>query len=317
MKPLLEPLRQIGTDLVQKRLWPVALALLVGLIAVTVIGTSGEDASPELMGRAPVTATAPAVPATATPGERTAERADNGTRVRNPFFDPPKQPDASSGRGSASDSAAEPSSGPRAAGSSQLSDDRPSSPGPVPKAPSGAARVPSTGAGASTANVYYRTVIRWRRAKPSRSTAIARLTPLGGRSEPAALYLGVTAPDERYAIFVLGPNTTTHASHHCADPSDCRMIGLRAGETKLLTVRPPNGGVRHYRLRVAAIRRVKSSLRHARVMRGDVHRDGRGVLRAFWRDPAIVPVISTVSYSRARGLLSARNAEVSVTKPGG
>ena len=81
----------------RKRLWPVALALLVGLIAVTVIGTSGEHAAPELAGSVPVTPTAPAAPAAATPGDPVPEGGDDAKRVRNPFFDPPRPSGASSG----------------------------------------------------------------------------------------------------------------------------------------------------------------------------------------------------------------------------
>ena len=148
---------------------------------------------------------------------------------------------------------------------------------------------------------YYRAVVGWGSAAPR---TIARLTPLGGRYNPAAVYLGATKPGATYAIFVLGKHATSHGDGTCRTGTRCRMIALRPGDTRRFVVRSPGDGtVRRYTLRLRSLKSVQTTAAGARRARIRVHFDGRDVLRAMSRTPALAEVLAWASYDRSSGLL--------------
>jgi hypothetical protein len=151
---------------------------------------------------------------------------------------------------------------------------------------------------------YYRAVVRWGSSADAAPHAIARLTPLGGRRNPAALYLGVTKPGTTYAIFVLGAHATSHGDGTCRAATQCRMIALRPGDTRRFTVRSPaDGTVRRFTLRLRSLKSVETTASAALRGRSREHPDGREVLYAMWRSPALAEVLAWASYDRSSGLL--------------
>lgn len=292
MNGLVDPLKNIARDLVEKKLWPVAVALLLAIVAVPMlIGGSDEPASAP----APVVAT-PASPeskslvsvvdtaAVAAPKNRAGKIAD-------PFYDPPEPPkEDTTPTQTSAPTATKPAEGVKEGGT------------PAPATP--VEPLPTEPAQPVAAPVYYRTVARWYENTESKPRPLARLTPLGGLADTAALYLGVTKSSGSYAVFLLGANATSEGEAACEDDTNCRVIGLKSGQTQLVTVTPPEGGeARQYTLEVVSVRAVATDAADARSKRHKVHPDGRDVMREMWMNPAIAQVLGPIQYDASTGLL--------------
>jgi hypothetical protein len=318
MKALPEALRQILRDLIEKKLWPVAVLLLAAIVvAPMLLGASSPDADPVSVAAAPSAALpVPAVAPAAAQKDAASAKRGRGGKVEDPFYDPPAAPQASSsvtapapdagGAGSAptADKTAPAAGGGAAKPSEQA----------VAKPPAGTTRAPAARARRS---VYYRTVVRW---GPERAAShpIARLTPLGGREDPVALYLGVTRFDALWAIFALGRNTTSKGDATCKTGTGCRMIGLRRGDKQIVTVRDTDGRMlRRFTLQVRSVRTITTSPARARTMRAKVHSDGRAAIGAMRQDPVGAAVLGQAAYRLRTGLLYAtvpRDAVKKVTR---
>lgn len=311
MKALPEMLRQVVRDLVERRLWPFAVLLLaVAIVVPVLIGRS----APEAAAPASVAAGPPAVAPVALPDRgdgKASPKARRSGKINDPFFDPPAPPQSGGTANAAgSTAAAAPeiaataapkpaktapkdsgSTGPKDSGSTAPKDSGTTTPKRTETAP---------------ASVYYRAVVRWGTSTLAEPHALARLTPLGGRRNVGALYLGITRSDATYAIFVLGPNATSLGDGKCRAGTDCRMIGLRVGEVQRFTVRDPDGGKpRRFTLRVDSLRTVRTSPTAAANGRAKVHSDGRSALRAMWRLPTQAAVLRRGIYDQRSGLLRA------------
>lgn len=311
MKALPEAIRQIGRDLVEKRLWPIAVLLLaVAVGAPMLIGRSAPDATAPL----PVAATAPAAPA-ATTGEDGARPKARGGKINDPFYDPPPPPAPA-----AASTAPAPAAAGDAASAGRASPAGPTAPSAAPKAPAATATPKATTAAPrpsepARTSVYYRAVVRWGSSLDAPVHAISRLTPLGGRDAPAVLYLGPTRAHRLWAVFVLGPNTTSRGDGICKAGTGCRMIGLKAGDRQRVSVHGSDGRVvRRYWLRVHSLKTIRTTARAARAGRARVHSDGRAVLREMRRDPFTAAVLAKARYDRNSGLLDATDPETEVEK---
>ena len=321
MNRLLDPIRAIVADLIRKRLWPVALVLVIALVAVPALIASSSSEAPS--GMAAVTPTPPApAPATA-PAEATSESdAERGGRVRDPFFDPPATPGESTGPKSGAPSADAPAktvakepgaTKPEA----QAKADAPTKPEAqakadaptkaTPNAPAQEARPtppPATGRSAPVLGTHYRTAARVGSAAGATTRPLARLTPVGRRSDPAALYLGVMKVGTPYAVFVLGRHSTSNGEATCAADTHCRIMGLLPGDSETITVRRTDGRpARRIVLHVASVMRVRTSAATARTMRAKVHPYGRTAMRAMSRSNVVAGALGRLGYRRGSGLL--------------
>ena len=321
MNRLLDPVRAIVADLIRKRLWPVALVLVIALVAVPALIASSSSEAPS--GTAAVTPTPPApAPATA-PAEATSESdAERGGRVRDPFFDPPAMPGESKGQESGAASADAPAKAvakePGATKpEAKAKADAPTKAGAptkaraptkaTPNAPAQEARPtppPATGRSAPVLGTHYRTAARVGSAAGATTRPLARLTPIGRRSDPAALYLGVMKVGTPYAVFVLGRHSTSDGEATCAADTHCRIMGLLPGDSETITVRRTDGRpARRIVLRVASVRRVRTSAATARTMRAKVHPYGRTAMRAMSRSNVVAEALGRLGYRRSTGLL--------------
>ena len=298
---LLEPVRRVVRDLIDKRLWPVAAVLVAVIVALPLLitGSSNDAAAP-----APFASAAPATPgASATAGDDDASvtrRKERAGTFRDPFFKPPKGSAASSS--TSVQSSTESAQGDTT--SAPAVRERRKAASPTPSAA-------TTPASAASGFVYYRTVVRWNAADGGTPQPIARLKPLGGAAETAALFMGVTKADARYAVFVLGPDASSGGDAGCKPGTNCRMIGLKAGQSQLITVRPADGGAtRTYSLHVESIRTVRRSATVVRQRRAQVHRYGRDAVRTMSRDPATALALAAARYDWISGLLRASSAAV-------
>lgn len=316
MNALLEPLQQIARDLVAKKLWPVAVLLLAAVVAVPVlIGSSSQEAPAP----APVAAVAPGASA-ANSLVTVAEQAVTGKddrpgKVQDPFYDPPARPAAASASAASAAAPAATSHGGGTSGAGASAGGTPSAAAPAQTTPPQTTPQPTAPV---TASVHYRTQVRWHEVTPGRPRPLVRLTPLGGRVEPAALYLGVTKSTGSYAVFLLGANATSDGDADCEDDTNCRVIALKSGQKQIITVHPADGGaVRRYHLDVVSVRALTTDAAAARRMRLKVHADGRDVMREMWQHRPTAEALGPIRYDRDRGLLVKTVAAAAATQQPG
>ncbi|MFL5846985.1 MAG: hypothetical protein ACJ762_20065 [Solirubrobacteraceae bacterium] len=249
----------IRHDLVEKRLWPVALALVLALIAV-----------PLLLGRSAAAPTAPLPDPTVTaPAVKGTTQALVLTKPvdRRPVGSP-KDPFAHAKAPKDDSTAATPAIG---ATTVVPADDQTTTP-PSTSATSGGATTvtPSTGGPATTVPAPttapglagfpdspeahaagYRVDVDWGPATAPKSRRdLVRLGALDVNEDPAVLFLGVR-PDGKTVLFLLAADTTTGTGDaRCRPTADlCSLLELRAGDSEFLDIVTPDG-VRQFELHV-------------------------------------------------------------------
>ncbi len=293
MNRLIDPVKRIARDLVDKKLWPLGVLLLAGLVAVPLmIGGGSSDEAPAPAAVAAVAADSSDAKSLLTVVDQavTGKDARRGP-IADPFYDPPDPPKeataAASGTPTATAETPKDSGAPAGTGTSdKTTTTQPTQP-----------TQPTIDA------VHYRTEVRWSTAKGGKPRPLSRLTPLGGLVEPAALYLGVAKSAGNRAVFLLGPNATSDGDGECVDRA-CRVIALKSGESQIVTVQPSDGAdARRYHLDVVRVKAVATDAAVARTMRVRVHPDGRGVMRAMWQNAATATALGPIQYDRDIGLL--------------
>jgi hypothetical protein len=153
----------------------------------------------------------------------------------------------------------------------------------------------------------YRTRVRWGQDAKAGVHGVSRLQPLGGRSNPALLYLGTTKAGTR-AVFLLGTNASADGDGTCAEKT-CRILRLKAGDTTVVTVQGEDGTASRHTLVVDDIaRRATTSEAAAAKLRARVDHDGRAVLNAMIKDAATAAAIGQFRFDRSLGAVVAVSA---------
>ena len=264
--------RALIGELVDKKLWPVALLLCAAIIVIPVLMTRGagsddDAAAPAALPQGDVAAAnifEPIGPpsAKARPGGQLDPFRQPATKKSKPRSMPVGGGTSSLGPPSGGTSSGGPSSGDPLSGGTPFS-------AATPKR-----AVPA-------ADVYYRTAVRWYETDAGKPVALARLTALGGLAEPGVLYLGVRrSADVLYAVFVLGLSASSEGEGSCQDATTCRIVRLKAGEARIVTLASSDGSVtRQFTLEAVVIKAVAPGVGEARTARAKVHPDGRDALR--------------------------------------
>lgn len=263
----MNPLRAVWADLVEKRLWPLALLLLAALAAVPFL-LGGDRTAPD---PAPVPAaladahTAGATPdgAAATVGggnaagqETAVVRVASGTdrtRLRgsrtNPFrVHRPPRPKlrvsaATAGRTAGGDAAPRSSGGDASGGSGGAGSG--GNGGPAPG--HGRARPQDDDPGGDPAATI---AVRFGRAgtQLTKIDAIPRLTPLPSAERPIVIYLGLRRDGET-AVFMVSSDVRAQGEGRCVPSrATCEAIELRAGQIAFLDHTGDDGAVTQYEL---------------------------------------------------------------------
>jgi hypothetical protein len=299
-------LRGLLQDLVEKRLWPIALLLAITAVAVPVVlGHSGAGAGTPV---APPSAAAADGAGASTPAVQVvgpaAVRARSGP-VRDPFRRSTKAGSKTTTHGgtqlkkSATSASASASTG-AAADSAAAATTTAGS--PVATTPAGV-----DGPSVSAASVY-RARVRWGQDEHAAVSGLSRLQPLGGSSNPGLLYLGTTKGGAR-AVFLLGPNASADGDGTCAEKT-CRVIRLKAGDTTVVSVQAGDRAApQRFELVVDAIaRHTAASEAAAGRLRARVDHDGRDVLREIIKDSATAAAIGQFRFDRILGAVVATTA---------
>jgi hypothetical protein len=236
--------RNLVNDLVDRRLWPVAIALLGALVAVPVLLGGGSKA-PAPAPAAPLAAaastggTAQAAISVSTPPAAPQYRSGP---VRNPF----KQHHVPA-----------PVTTPVAAPATPPAPSVPSPVGlpttPLPSLPGTPVTpiVPGSGGGKrdTTTAPVWRVNLRFGEAGNQKvHRDVPRLTPLPSATDPFFIFLGILS-DGKTAVFLISSDATATGDGACKpNPDQCDTIEMRAGDSEFFDVAQGNAGSKQYEL---------------------------------------------------------------------
>jgi hypothetical protein len=269
--------RNLVNDLVDRRLWPVALALLGALVAVPMLLGGGSKA-PASAPAAPLAAAA----GTAAPNAQAAVALSQPSTSTNPTYRPGPVRNPFAQHKVPAPATTNPSSAPAPSA--------PSVPSSAPSVPSGGGGVPVTttpivpGSGggrrdATETNVW-RVNLRFGEAGDQKTHKdIPRLSPLPSATNPFFIFLGVLA-DGKTAVFLISSDTTATGDGKCKpNPEQCDTIEMRAGDTEFFDVAQGNAGVTQYELDLLKVFKntVKGKAAAAKASR--VSKDGQNVVK--------------------------------------
>jgi len=239
-------IRDVWSELVERRLWPVALLLLVALVAAPILLAKHAPAQQQVASAGP---DAPPVGAPApAPGEPVVSVASGAGgsapllgRAKDPFhqqFVPARAAGAGGSAPAVSGTSASPASGGGASGRSGGSG---GSGGPAKPAP--------------RTYVYASVDVSFGRAGSSLKAIkdVPRLAPLPSASNPVVIFMGTRA-DHETAVFMLSTDVKAQGDGRCVpSAATCEAIELRRGGVALLDVADANGFVTQYELDLDAV----------------------------------------------------------------
>ena len=241
----MRPLRNLVNELVERRLWPVALLLVVALVAVPLL-LAKPSSSADDDGTSGVPAPAAAAAAAQLPGEPVVSVApadEPNAPLRGHEKDPFRQqhvPAASTATASSATSSGSPSTG--AGGTSGGSGTAPS--------PGGGGSPGGTPAPAPRTYTYASIDVRFGKAGlPLHAhDDVPRLSPLPGPMKPIVVFMGMRA-DHATAVFLVSTDVHAQGDGRCVpSKKTCEAIELRRGQTALLDWTDPDGSVAQYEL---------------------------------------------------------------------
>lgn len=265
-------LRGLGQDLIDKRLWPIALVLGIAIIAAPTVLARGGSSGDEVAVTPPATQSQglrAAVVQTAEPGDGPATGG-----MRNPFFDAPSEeaPGAETqAAGAATDSAqsgtsadmkSESSTGTSTSGSGDSgSSDGSSGSGGSENSGGDSGSSDDDDSGSTTkgsGEVGYDLTVKFGAAGGEVKTYknVPRLSPLPDAENPMFIYMGVL-DDGKTAVFLMGDGIGAAVGDGTCRPSPdvCETLELDKGDTMFLDgVAPTEGGTpAQYQLDVTSI----------------------------------------------------------------
>jgi hypothetical protein len=237
----MSPVQNVLRQLVQRRLWPVAILLIAALVAV-----------PVMLAKNPEPAVAPPAPAADSTDDElatqpivslveagaSAKRRQVLGEEKNPFrVDPPKE-DKPAAEQAKSDSAPteEKSSGAGAGGGTEAVT-------PVADVPS--TTTPTEPEVKRPKKQYDRheLTIRFGAGEDAKRQSVKKLEPLPSAELPALIYVGVLK-DGKVAEFLVDSGVTADGDGEChPSPDACETIRLREGEIEFLDVKDETGAV--------------------------------------------------------------------------
>jgi hypothetical protein len=234
----MSPVTNVWRQLVQRRLWPVAILLIAALAAVPMMLAKDPEPvvspPPAQVDTKSELATTPIV-APATPTDRTKRRKVLGTR-KNPFASvkpPAAAADTTDGNGPVV--VESPTGG--------TSDDT-SGGGTTPS--TGTTGSPTTPAAPTPAPRKYELnelTVRFGGADDAKRQSVKRLQALPSAELPVLIYMGVLK-DGKTAVFLVDHGVTPIGDGECKpSPEECETIRLKVGETEFLDVADDTGNV--------------------------------------------------------------------------
>lgn len=275
MKDLPEPLQQ----LIDRKLWPIALALLVALAAIPMLLSSDEDtsAAPSPIAEVPATETTDAsVVTVGDAAERDEVRAVLGNR-KDPFrpaqLHRVKKEEAD---GLTTNAATKVDTGGSSSAGASGGSGGSSGSGTTSGGAGGTVPAPTATPAPQKTYVLYSLKVRFGTTDGDLQTReVKRLTGLPGGTNPAALYLGLLN-NRKSAVFIIDAGVKVLGDGRCdPSPTDCQTLTMQKGETMFLT-----RGDKQWQLDLIDIKlRKTTDAKAARASRRAIAEDGRQKLR--------------------------------------
>jgi hypothetical protein len=296
MNDLAAPFRQ----LVERRLWPVAVLLVAALAAVPLVlaKASSDDAVP-----APTASTAPAqgetqaIVSVASPETREKARKVLGS-AKNPFRPAIKAKKAKVAQATSGASTTVGNGGTPASSGGSSSGGTGSGGGPI------VPLVPGTPATPVETFELYSLVVRF--GETTGEPAVKNLKRLKGLpgGAPKLVYLGLLS-DHKTAVFLVDAAVNIKGDGRCEpSPDDCQTLRMKAGDTVFADVTQADGSVKQYELDlVKVITKKTTSTAVATKARASVATGGRDALRAN------ISRIGRYRYSSRSGVLKVIDAK--------
>ena len=246
-------LRNLLADLVEKRLWPVAAALVMALVAVPVLLGGGGSAS-----------TPAPVAGLATPGgapgasvgraqvalETDAAGADHAGKSRDPFVQHKVAKTATTGALVGADLSSKAATGDVPQVSTTLPSAGTGTGGASPGTGStgtGDTKTPAKPGPKADPSLYRVDLSFGPTGKQKSYSDLERLAPLPDADNPFLVFLGVL-DDGKTAVFLVSSDATANGDGVCKpDPTSCETIEMKAGSDRVL--RPHPAGRRRLRHR--------------------------------------------------------------------
>jgi hypothetical protein len=300
--------KNVLSDLVEKRLWPVALALVAALVAVPIIlGGGSTDAG---------TATAQA-PATTTNGlanhrdvareqvvsleEQAAGKVQRAGSLKNPFVQH-HQPKVTTTVASAVKTAKSVAGGLSGGGGTTTT-----KPDPTPPTTTTPTTTPETKPDAE-ADDTYRVDLKFGEVGQDKAhNNVARLTPLPSSDNPFFVYFG-PSDDKQSAVFIVDHNAIPSGDGKCLpSKDDCQKISMKTGDVEFFDMQDGTAGVVEYQLTLVSFKKVKVSATKAAAAHARESKAGRDYLRQLVADDP--QALDGWDYSKRYGLLIRKDPE--------
>lgn len=234
---------QTFRSLVERKLWPVALVLVVALVAVPVVLSKAPTTPPPASPNASKTEAIPATFVSAAEQAQDAERRRVLGAVKDPFAPAPlKKTKAKKADKTTDDAPSQqtPTDEPKSSGGTGTGTGTGTGGQAPGGAPGGTAPPSATPAPAPTETVpEYSIKVRFGAVTETENLetkTIERLTPLPDEEAPVLVYRGV-GDGGKVAIFELTGQVQAEGDGSCVPaPQDCQYLKLKAGETEFITV---------------------------------------------------------------------------------
>lgn len=317
-------------ELREKRLWPVAVLLLAGLIAVPVLLTKNSSATPTPVAQLP-SSSAPQSPV---PGQPvvSASTAPSHSNLRGPARDPfSQQTGPASTSASSTGSTGTAATGTGATGSTSSTGttggtstaSSGGSSSSTTSASSGSASSGSTTSGSSTPPsgsttapkvTYYafRVDLRFGRTGSVRRYGnVQRLSPVPNTTNPVLIFLGVKEGGKT-AVFLTASLAAPSGKGTCTPSAQqCEYLSLKVGQPERVLALNPRGSWSEYTVEVTKIhlRAMKTAVEAARA-RGQYSRAGAKLIAHARK---VMPAAHLFDFSAGTGLLS--QAQIPATGP--
>jgi hypothetical protein len=265
-------LRNVLDDLIQKKLWPVAIALVAAVIAVPIVLGGGSDAG------------APAAGVAATPAgpngladhrdvaraqvvsleEQAAGAVDRPGSTRDPFVQhhqpKPKSVDEAlaSAVNAAKDAVSQLAAGTTSSGAGSGGTTT-TTPSTGTTSPSTTKKNSDTTSDSSPDDTYHVTLKFGEAGAEKTYNNVARLTPLPSADNPFFVFLGLKS-DGKSAVFLVDADAVPSGDGACEpSPDSCEQVVLKKGDVEFFELQSGTAGVVQYQLELKDIKTSKAT----------------------------------------------------------
>jgi hypothetical protein len=282
----MRPLRNLLNELVERRLWPVALVLLLGLVAVPLLlakpASAPDDGAPAVT--SPAQAPAAAAAAARAPGDtppggdpvvNVAQADEPNAPLRGHAKNPFRQQHLEAAPSSASTASSAGTTTPPSAGTG------------APGSTGGSVQTPPPSSQPPVKKLYWYPSIDVRFGHAGRKLELIEdlpaLAALPRAQKPVVIFLGVSRRDPELAGFLISSDVHVQGTYARAcypDRNPCLVITMRRGDVVFFDYREADGAVVQYELDlVDLMRRYTDSPARANAAYAHSSRRGRRALR--------------------------------------